>query len=200
MSNLINMSSQFQGLPMADLIGAPLTAACDSQLKLANATSTFIQAVGFKPSDDGKSLVSRTASFKFNRPVQSTDANGNPVITQEEVALDVPTLASVNIPSLSTQKVDINFQREVKSSFSQSEKQDSSGSFSAEATIGWGIFSAKVNVQGAVSSSKETTRKSDNSAKYSVTVLAEDKGMPEGLARVLDIMQSAVAPTSVKAA
>ena len=114
--------------------------------------------------------------------------------------MEVPMLAIVNVPNLSIQKVDINFEMEVKSSFSQVEKQDSSGSFSAEAKIGWGIFSAKVHVQGAVSSSKETTRKSDNSAKYSVSVHAEDKGMPEGLARVLDIMQSAAAPKAITAA
>ena len=40
-------------------------------------------------------------------------------------------------------------------------------------------------------------RTSDNSAKYHVAVHAEDRGMPEGLARVMDIMQSAIAPKSI---
>lgn len=202
MSNeLVNMSSQFQGLPMADLIGAPLTAACDSQLKLASATATFIETIGFEgPEEAGKPRKTRTAKFQFNRPVNTVDGQGNTIISQEQVELEVPMLAIVNVPNLSIQKVDINFEMEVKSSFSQVEKSDSSGSFSAEAKIGWGIFSAKVHVQGAVSSSKETTRKSDNSAKYSVCVHAEDKGMPEGLARVLDIMQSAAAPKAITAA
>lgn len=200
-NELINMSSQFQGLPMADLIGAPLTAACDAQLKLASATATFIETIGFEgPEQTGQARKNRTARFQFNRPVNKLDDKGETVIGQELVELEVPMLAIVNIPNLSIQKVDINFEMEVKSSFSQVEKSDSSGSFSADASIGWGIFSAKVHVQGSVSSSKETTRKSDSSAKYSVSVLAEDKGMPEGLARVLDIMQSAVAPKSVQAA
>jgi hypothetical protein len=30
MSDLIDMASQFKGLPMGDLIGSPLTAACDA--------------------------------------------------------------------------------------------------------------------------------------------------------------------------
>lgn len=201
MSDLINMSSQFQGLPMADLIGAPLTAACDSQLKLASATATFIETIGFEAPVDGKAGKPRTARFQFNRPVQKgIGTDGKPEIGQELVELEVPMLAIVNIPNLSIQKVDINFEMEVKSSFSQVEKNESQGSFQAEMKLGWGIFSAKVNVQGSVSASKETTRKSDNSAKYSVSVHAEDKGMPEGLARVLDIMQSSVAPTAVKAA
>jgi hypothetical protein len=200
MSDLINMSSQFQGLPMADLIGAPLTAACDSQLKLASATATFIETIGFESPDADGNLKPRTAKFQFNRPVNKDDGNGNTQIVNELVELEVPMLAIVNIPNLAIQKVDINFEMEVKSSFSQVEKSASEGKFAAEAKVGWGVFSAKVSVQGSVSSSKENTRKSDNSAKYSVSVLAEDKGMPEGLARVLDIMQSAVAPTSVSAA
>lgn len=202
MSDLINMSSQFQGLPMADLIGAPLTAACDSQLKLASATATFIETIGFEaPDAQGNAGKPRTARFQFNRPVQKgIGTDGKPEIGQELVELEVPMLAIVNIPNLSIQKVDINFEMEVKSSFSQVEKNESQGSFQAEMKLGWGIFSAKVNVQGSVSASKETTRKSDNSAKYSVSVHAEDKGMPEGMARVLDIMQSSVAPTAVKAA
>ena len=40
---LVNMSNQFAGLPMRDLIGGPLQAACDAQNMLAAATSNFIQ-------------------------------------------------------------------------------------------------------------------------------------------------------------
>jgi len=69
----------------------------------------------------------------------------------------------------------------------------------AEMKVGWGIFSAKVNIQGSVASHKENARTSDNSAKYSVSVLAEDTGMPEGLARVMDILQTATAPRKVGA-
>ena len=49
----------------------------------------------------------------------------------------------------------------------------------------------------AVSTAKEHTRSTDKSAKYHVEVHALDEGMPEGLSRVLDILQSAIAPVSV---
>jgi hypothetical protein len=74
-----------------------------------------------------------------------------------------------------------------------------SASASLDASVNWGVFSAKVHIQGSVATHKENTRTSDNSAKYSVAVHAEDKGMPEGLARVLDILQSAAAPRKVSA-
>jgi len=44
-----SMGDQFRGLPMGDLIGGPLTAACDAQVRLANATADFIKVIGFLP-------------------------------------------------------------------------------------------------------------------------------------------------------
>ncbi|HKE96230.1 MAG TPA: DUF2589 domain-containing protein, partial [Povalibacter sp.] len=76
---------------------------------------------------------------------------------------------------------------------------DMSASASLDASVNYGIFSAKVHIQGSVATHKENTRTSDNSAKYHVAVHAEDKGMPEGLARVLDILQSAAAPRKISA-
>lgn len=204
MAELVNMSDQFQGLPMDSLIGGPLTAACDSQVKLARATADFIKVIGFLPPDknnpDGVGET-RVASFRFKRPVEIPAPAGTegqpPVIHEEEVELEVPLLAIVNVPNLSITSVDITFDMEVKSSFSTSSKLDSEASTSVEAKVGWGPFSAKVSVQGKVSAHKESTRSSDNSAKYHVSVHAEDRGMPEGLARVMDILQTSVAPKAI---
>ncbi|MBO9880382.1 DUF2589 domain-containing protein [Xanthomonas sp. D-109] len=196
---LVNMSSQFKGLPMGDLIGGPLDAACDAQVKLARATADFIRVIGFLPPTDPKDPqgtgATRTASFRFKRPVDDPDKAGG--IAEEEVELEVPLLAIVNVPSLSIQTVDVTFDMEVKSSFSEKSKTDASASMSADVEYGFGLFKAKVHIQGSVATSKENTRSSDNSAKYHVSVHAADKGPPEGLARVLDILQTAVAPRKV---
>lgn len=202
---LVNISSQFKGLPMSDLIGGPLTAACDSQIKLAQATASFIRSVGFLPPTDPANTDpnavggTRTALFRFKRPVDNLDpaTKDTQPFSEEEVELEVPLLAIVKVPNLSIYTVDINFEMEVKSSFSAKESQDYSAGMQAEMKVGWGIFSAKVNIQGSVASHKENTRTSDNSAKYTVAVHAEDKGMPEGLARVLDILQTAAAPRKI---
>lgn len=53
-------------------------------------------------------------------------------------------------------------------------------------------------VKGSISSHKENTRKSDNSAKYHVQVRATQGEMPEGLSRVLDILNTAINPTSIE--
>ncbi|MBB5360157.1 hypothetical protein HDE76_003399 [Rhodanobacter sp. ANJX3] len=200
---LVNMSSQFKGLPMGDLIGGPLSAACEAQVKLAQATADFIKVIGFLPPAAGSTDPNavgdtRTATFKFKRPVDNPTP-GADGIAEEEVELEVPLLAIVKVPNLSVTTVDITFDMEVKSSYSQSESEDKKGEFSADMSIGWGIFSAKVHVAGSVATHKENTRTSDNSAKYHVAVHAEDSGMPEGLARVMDILQTACAPRRISA-
>ena len=78
---LVNMSNQFAGLPMRDLIGGPLQAACDAQNMLAAATSNFIQDVGLQKSGDGANaaLTARTVDFSFDRPAPASAnaANAN---------------------------------------------------------------------------------------------------------------------------
>ena len=205
---LVNMSSQFKGLSMEDLIGGPLTAACNAQLKLANATANFIKVIGFMPpskedAEKDPNAVGgvRTAFFKFDRPAQlpaaGTTGDGLTPNATETVEIEVPLLAIVKVPNLNVDKVDITFDMEVKSSTSDSESSDKELAVDAEAKVGWGVFSASVKVHGSVSAHQEHTRTSDNSAKYHVEVHASDTGMPEGLSRVLDILQSAAAPKSI---
>lgn len=202
---LVKMSDQFKGLPMGELIGGPLNAACEAQVKLAQATADFIKVIGFLPPTNDKDPYSgstRTATFRFKRPVDSPNAptGGQSGIMEEEVELCVPLLAIVKVPNLSITTVDVTFDMEVKSSFATKESEDKQGSFNAEMSVGWGCFKAKASIQGSVASHKENTRTSDNSAKYHVSVHAEDKGMPEGLARVMDILQTSCAPRAIGAA
>jgi hypothetical protein len=185
---------------MDSLIGGPLTAACDAQIKLANATADFIKFVGFMPPPQGTKIQMlwgkpRTALFKFKRPVTPM-----PVSTEirkplpapdirEGSWLEVPMLAIVHVPSEHYHRGRY-FDMEVKSSFTSAEKTDAEAAMSADVTVGWGI-----SKQGSYQASilhKENTRSSDNSAKYHVAVHAEDRGHARGLARVMDILPASV--------
>lgn len=225
---LENMAASFSGLPMGDLIGGPLNASCDAQVRLAMATVNFIKVVGFEepPAPTGGAPIdpwggkTRTATFRFKRPVQLAPAqpeipevkDSTGAVTQakkeavpakiglEEVEIEVPVLAIVKVPALSITQVDVTFDMEVKSSESSKASEDKSGSLEAQAKFGWGPISGSVTIKGSVASHKENTRSSDNSAKYHVEVHAKDSGMPEGLARVLDILQQSVAPKALTGA
>jgi hypothetical protein len=177
---------------MKDLIGGPLSAACDAQVHLAQATANFIKEVGMEEDEATKALKARTVDFSFTRPVQNEQTGS---VTQEKVDLSVPLLAIVNNPALGIKEVDINFTMEVKESTKDSKESSAQASIDAKAKYGFGLFSASVSVHGSVSSKSTHTRATDNSAKYDVSVKARDDGMPEGLSRVLDILQSAIAPS-----
>ena len=178
------IGEQFAGLPMDQLIGAPLTAAADASLRLANSTADFIKRVGF----DSHGNVNNV-SFKYEKRSMNEDGTSN----LDEMKVDVPMLAIVPIPNLQVDEVNILFDMEVK----QSEKSESSLDVGAtlNATANFGIV--KVNISGSVSVHQSNTRSSDNSAKYHVDVRATNHGIPEGLARVLDMMAANVAPSLV---
>jgi len=189
MTQLVNMSQQFQGLPMDDLIGAPLSAACDAQVKLAQSTADFIKNVGFVEKEGGGSET-RTADFNFKRPVINPDGTAG----EEEVSMSVPLLAIVKVPNLGVSSVDILFDMEVKSSFTATQKKDTNMEYEVNTGLKVGPFSMNAKVSGSVTSHSSNTRTSDNSARYTVNLKAEDKGMPEGLARVMDILHTACEP------
>ncbi|PVZ72048.1 DUF2589 domain-containing protein [Pelagibaculum spongiae] len=185
----MSIASQFNGLPMESLIGGPLQAACNAQVQLAKAEADFINEIGLI--DDGNGNFStRTIDFIATRP--ATMPTGE--IIEETISISAPVLAIVPIPALLVDEVDIRFNMEVKNSTEDKSSQDAKGSFSAKA--GWGPFSVKIS--GSVSSHKESTRKTDNSAKYDVRVHAKQMDAPEGLMRILDHLITACEPRKIE--
>lgn len=169
---------------MDQLIGGPLRAAADANAHLANSTADFINKVGF----DNKGNV-RNVMFGYQKRTANEDGTSN----LDELKVAVPILAIVPIPNLQVDEVNILFDMEVKQSQREEESMDMSASLDASLKI-WPV---KVNVTGSVSSHQSNTRSSDNSAKYHVDVRATNHGIPEGLARVLDMMAANVAPALV---
>jgi len=178
------IAEQFAGLQMDQLIGAPLRAAADASIQLATSTAEFINNVGF---DEGGKV--RTVAFGYQKRSVNEDGSSN----LDEMKVDVPMLAIVPIPNLQVDEVNILFDMEVK----QSERQESSLDMGASLTGSLKIGPVRVSVTGSVSAHQSNTRSSDNSAKYHVDVRATNHGIPEGLARVLDMMAANVAPALV---
>lgn len=178
------IAEQFAGLRMDQLIGGPLSAAADASTLLANSTASFINRVGF----DNKGNV-RNVAFGYQRRTPNEDGTSS----IDEMKVSVPLLAIVPIPNLQIDEVNILFDMEVK----QSERSESSLDMGATLDASAKFGCVKVNVSGSVSSHQSNTRSTDNSAKYHVDVRATNHGIPEGLARVLDMMAANVAPALV---
>ena len=192
---MAGIADQFKGLPMSDLIGEPLLAAARAQGKLSGVTQHFIHDIGLegKPvSKGGTGLSARTVDFKFQSPV--TDSKGNTTLVDND--LNVPLLSIVNVPNLSIKKATVDFSMEVKASSqdTDSSKTDASVSTTAKYSSWWSPVSVEMTAKVSTSSSHENVRKTDNSAKYDVHVEARDDGPPEGLMKVLDLLNAAIVP------
>jgi hypothetical protein len=188
---MAGIADQFKGLPMSDLISQPLLAAAKAQGQLSNVTQQFIKDVGLEGDGSG-GYTARTVDFKFKSPV--TDKKGNTTLADND--LNVPLLSIVNVPNLSVKKATVDFSMEVKSSSQDttSAKTDANVSTHAKYSAWWSPVSVEMTASVSTSNKSESVRKTDNSAKYDVHVEARDDGPPEGLMKVLDILNSAIVP------
>lgn len=167
-------ADQFTALPIDRLIGDPLDAACKAQANLANTTVDFITQVGMNKV--GGKYETIQVDFTYKK------ANG----TRESIT--VPLLAIVNVPNLSIQEVTIDFNMKVQTASVQ--KKDFNWDVSASGSVGgWGW---KASMSASVGGSSSSTRSTDTSASYNIHVRASDPGYPEGLKKVMDILESVI--------
>ena len=204
-----SISDQFKGLPIGELISQPLLAAAQAQGKLAGVTEQFIKEVGLQsyPDPQGahlpKILKARTVEFDYDAVVEKKSSTGtgttaDPKVettttTAEPRKMKVPLLAIVNTPSLSVKNVKIDFDMKVQSSTEHKDSTTANVSTKASYSAWWSPVS--VSMTASVGSKSENTRKTDNSARYTVHCEARDDGPPEGLMKVLDILGDAIKPT-----
>lgn len=189
MANDNNIPGKFSGLPIAELIAAPLTAACDSQKRLAQSAFEFMTEIGYS---DAEKQTPRLLSFQLERPIEgATDT--------QKVQVNAPFLGLVPLPSLLIDDVQIDFQMEVTTTETSKETSSSELSTSVNSSFKFGCFaSGSVSVNGKVSSSRENTRSTNQTAKYQVHVSARQQQPTEGLSKLMDIMASCVEPVKLQ--
>ena len=170
-----------KSLPMEQMFAGPITAAVDAQAKSAMATAQFIEQVGLNK--DGS-----VRSSRFTYTELSQDESDPAKVTTIERSIDVPFAGGVvPIPNLVIQEVNIEFEMRVDTS--QEDTKETSGSASFSGSVGFAFYKAKFS--GSISHKSAQTRKTDTSAKYTVSLKAVQAEMPEGLARAIDHMIAA---------
>ena len=183
---MAGIADQFKGLPIEDLIVSPLVGMAKGQAKLNEVTWRYINEVAFI---DGKT---RALDVQINKVMTDPDSG---VQTWQEHYAKVPMLPLVPLPSLAVQSADIEFNMEVQTSDVAVDKSSSEASMSASASGGWWGMKFKASMCGKVASSRENTRKTDNSAKYNVKVHAEQLPATEGMLKLSDALVSMMDPT-----
>jgi hypothetical protein len=197
------IADQFKGLPIGELIANPLIAAAQAQGKLAGITEQFIEEIGLE-SISGQ-LCARQVSFNYDVPVETKVTGPNPTggtgivetttTVIEARRMNVPLLAIVNTPNLSVKDVTIDFDMKVQSSTEHNDSVNANVSTKASYNAWWSPV--KCSMTASVGSKSSNTRKTDNSARYTVHCEARDDGAPEGLMKVLDILGDAIKPVPI---
>lgn len=174
----------WNGVPIETYIGGPLLAVVKAQLMLTDSTGDFIEKVGYEESD---SLKPRHVKFAYNRTAFDQKSQSHCV---EQVHVDVPLLSLVHIPNLLINKFDYSFSLDIKTVETQ-EKQP-------ESDQGELLVDNKdltdVRLYGSITVPTERKRESDNSGIMNIEIQAEQSPIPEGLARVIDLMNQAITP------
>lgn len=189
MANENKVSEKFTGLPIAELIAAPLTAACDSQKRLAQSAFEFMTEIGYSDTDQH---TPRLLSFKLERPVEGA-------ADTQQVQVNAPFLGLVPLPALLIDDVQIDFQMEVTTTETTKSNVNTEVSTNVNSSFKFGCFAkGSVSVNGKVSTSRENTRSTNQTAKYHVHVSARQQPPTEGLSKLMDIMAACVEPVKLQ--
>lgn len=173
---------------MRELIAAPLNAAAESQFKLAETSLNFINKIGFED-NNGVPGKPRLLKFDLQRPVETPAG-----IETNTVNVQAPLLGLVPIPALLIEDVHVDFQMEVTST-EESKNNTAAEAGTSASYKSW--FGASAEIHGKVSTTRENTRSSNQTAKYNVSVNARQQRPSEGLSRLMDILASCTAPLKI---
>lgn len=203
---LVSMAQQFSGLPMKELIGAPLVAAAQANNMMAMTQTKFLLDTCFNIKHVGENDVYKPimVNMTLTRPVINSDGTKADSVKTD---FNLPLLTLIPLNSLAVDEVDVLFEMEVKSSFATQEvtkKEDSSKDQSSlSQKIESSTVSAELSGAVAASSQSESSANSDfkksNSAKYEIKTHAAKIPLPIGVTTVIEAFTQSIAPIHLKA-
>lgn len=196
---------ELRGIPMEQLIAAPLTASTKAQVQLGKAMVEFVSLLAYgKPDvalvtgDKSDSASDKAASalvlpMKLERPV----VNETGQVSSNTVTVAPPLLGLVPIPALLIDSIDVDFSMEIKDHDGSVSGDDEKITNDDEVHGGFGMWGGSVKVHGEISAHRENTRSTDKTAKYDVRVRANQQSPTEGMSRLMDLLASTVEPIKI---
>ena len=191
---MADITSQFSGLPIEDLIVSPLVGMAKGQAQLNDVTWRYISEVAFVKDEKTGKTSARSLDVEMNRVMTDPETGKQSL---QKIYTQVPMLPLVPLPSLAITSADIEFTMEVKTSEVDKSSTDTEGSFQASASGGFWGMKYSVSMAGKVATHKENTRSTDNSAKYNVKVHAEQLPATEGMLRLSDYLTQMLEPSLI---
>ncbi|WP_237058434.1 DUF2589 domain-containing protein [Microbulbifer sediminum] len=180
-------------IPYGTLIGAPMTAAVEAQALAAQSSIDFIRTVGFENMDD-------SAEWGATRHVNFTyTVNDAETSTDRTADIRVPLLTIVPIPYLRIDDMTIDFTSKITEELVRTKKRDTSVDADASLNIKYSNFLSPVKVGFKASLSTKHSSSSATSNRYktehtiNINVRAVQDDIPNGMSRVLDMLETSIA-------
>ena len=199
------MANQFSGLPMQELIGAPLVAASQANNMMAVTQAQFLLNTCFelKRSGDKEIYEPIMINMKLIRPVINADGTASDSVESE---FNLPLLTIIPLNSLVVDEVDISFEMEVKSSFSNEKSANNEAENKSDSSLSKKLNTSTMNsvISGTIGASRNSSSGEDskfsksNSAKYAISTHAGQLPLPVGVTTIIDSFSKAIAPIQLK--
>jgi hypothetical protein len=203
---LVSMAKQFSGLPMKELIGAPLVAAAQANNMMAVTQTKFLLETCFaiKKNEDKEIYKPVMINMTLSRPVINADGSeAEPM----ETDFNLPLLTLIPLNSLAVDEVSVNFEMEVKSSFASDKSTDYAKNSKNEQSISQKMDEHQISAEltGSVAASEKSNSdesssyKKSNSAKYEINAHAGQIPLPIGVTTIIETYSQSITPIQIKA-
>ncbi|HSG90635.1 MAG TPA: DUF2589 domain-containing protein [Pseudomonadales bacterium] len=190
----INIGKEMQ-LPMEQIIGGPMQALIKAQSLAASTSADFINSVGLV--DDGSGgKTAQMVNFSFVRKVPTEVEGGADTVEDQSVTLNVPLLTIIPVPFLRIEEATIDFEAKVSSTT----LNQTSSTLGVSASASAGFWGVKLSVKTSYSRRSEFKDQVNRTATLRVHVKAVQDELPGGLARMLDILETAVNDSDIQSA
>jgi len=180
-----DFAAELGSIDFEKLISGPMQAAVGAQNSASLSTVAFIKSVGFEGTATDQKI--RMVDFSYNKIVPDTSEGASPGATKEEkVAITVPFISILNVPSLRIETLDIDLNVKLNSVYTK----NTSSTFNIAASASGGFWGVKFKVSTSYRRTSSTGVKVEKEYSMNVKVKATNDEMPAGLEKVLGMMSA----------
>jgi hypothetical protein len=171
-------------MDLESMFAAPFLAANEAQTAISSSTIEFIQKFAFDQDASGNNKNS-LKTFTLNTFTDTpADSSGN--VYQRKKQLTLPVITLLNVPSLSIQKVQLDFTLKIDSQTSETNQSARSSATQSSRGARFGsLVSTKTKTQVSSTSSHQDSKDSKTSAKLIVQMIADNRP-PPGMQMIID--------------
>ena len=186
------IGDELSSINFESMIGGPLSAVIKAQAQAAVTSVDFIKAVGFDSDDQGKVTGPTMVTFSYNKPVETTAADGSTSVVVSKFDLTVPFLTMLPVPFIRIEETTIDFNAKITSMQESSSASEFGINAELKAKAGWGWGSASLKVNTAYKRSSTSSQNQERTYSLAIHVRAVQDDMPAGTERLLSILENVI--------